>query len=178
MMETTTPTDAPHEKIRTMFEAPFSAYDEFSPRISSPQRLRCHPVGAKFARIIAQVDASAFSAGAVDRASAFVDAAGPYVVSTEISNVMRYILSGTSRPRAGDDADAVTVISTLLPMDIAHEVVKMVVERRARDDFRDLVARVVRARGRFVREMCIEYNHTVMTTNKLGHPSVDHLGLT
>ena len=122
-------------------------------RTSSPLRCDCHPVGAKFARIIAQVDVHAFSAGAVERASAFVDAAGPYVASTEISRVLRYILSGAGR--ADDDTEAVAVIEALLPPDSAQEVVA----RRAYVEFRDQVAAVVGARGRFVREMCSEYNH-------------------
>ena len=146
--------EGPREKIQAMFEAPFSTYEDFAPRASNPERCNCHPFGAKFARIIAQVDVHAFSAGAVERASAFVDAAGPYVASTEISRVLRFILRGASS-RGGEDAEAVAVVEALLPPDMAKEVVA----RRANVEFRDLVAGVVGARGRFVREMCIEYNH-------------------
>ena len=130
----------PKEKIQAMFEAPFSTYTDFSP-IRSSVRLNCRGVGAKFARIISQVDSDAFSAGAHERALKFVDAAGPYVASTEISRVLRYILK---------EQGTLEVLEAIMPFDIAHEVVAI--------EFRDLVSRVVVARGRFVREMCIEYN--------------------
>lgn len=142
------------DAIVRMFEAPYRTFDDPSPSmVESPsaRRLDCEPVGARFARIVSRVSPGAFGAGAADRAASFVEAAGPFVASTDTSRVLRHIL-GRHRERS---ARASSSALEVLPPDVTRAVADLL----DRMEFDDLVACVVGSRARFVAEMCIEFNH-------------------
>ncbi len=143
-MESTASTDIKNAAC-ALFRTPFETFMDHGPGAGASRTISCGAVGAMFAHVLStRVEASAFGNGALERATKFVEVAGPYVASTEFKRVIDYIVKEPT-------------VSLDLPM-LMEDIVVEIYKRKTQLELDDLTAAIKKAHGRFIDEMSIEFN--------------------